>query len=86
MMPGLVYILCALTSLGSAVLLWRAVGKPGNGLLFWSGVCFLGMAINNVLMYIDSVLFPTFYMYELPNIVALVSIIILSLALIWHST
>jgi hypothetical protein len=86
-MPGLVYLLCAVTSLASALLLFRGaiLRSAGNWLLFWSAICFFGMALNNILMYVN-VLTPTINMVPWPNVVALASILILNLALIWHTT
>ena len=45
-MAAIVYILCALTSLTCAVLLLRAYRQNGVRLLFWSGLCFIGLALN----------------------------------------
>ena len=86
-MPGIVYLLCAVTSLASAFLLWRASGKGGS-LLFWAGVFFVGMALNNVLLYIDLVAYKyvDIGMAAVPHSVALASVGMLLAALIWHTT
>jgi hypothetical protein len=52
-MIELVFILCALTSLGCAVLLYRGYRRSHVRLLFWSSVCFLGMAAHNALRLVD---------------------------------
>ena len=58
-MSGLVYILCAITSLLSAVLLLRgAFSRGGSGLLFWSSLCFFAMAVNNGLLYVNFIVLP----------------------------
>ena len=49
-MASVVYALCALTSLACAVLLLRAYRRSWARLLFWSGLCFVGLALNNVLL------------------------------------
>lgn len=86
-MPGLVYLLCAATSLASAFLLARgAMRQGGNSLLYWSSLCFFGMAVNNIIMYVDFIVFPNVDLHGLPNLVALLSIAILNMALIWHTT
>jgi len=85
-MPGLVYLLCAATSLASGVLLLRAALSRGGGLLFWSSLCFFGMMLNNVLMYIDFIVFPNTDLSIYPNLVSLVSVMLLSAALVWYST
>ena len=51
------YLLCAATSLVAAGLLLRAYLARRSPLLLWSCVGFLGLAINNVLVYADLVLF-----------------------------
>ena len=53
MMADTVYVLCALTSGLCATLLFRAWHATGTRLLFWGGWCFLGLALNNVLLVID---------------------------------
>lgn len=52
-MAELIYGLCALTSLLCAFLLLRAYASGKYQLLFWSGLCFAGLAVNNVLLVID---------------------------------
>ena len=53
MIADVVYLLCALTSILCAVLLYRAWRRSGAKLLFWGAMCFLGLALNNVLLIID---------------------------------
>jgi hypothetical protein len=54
-----VYVLCALTSIACAVLLFRGYRESRTRLLFWSSLCFLGLAINNVLLLLDTVVVRT---------------------------
>ncbi len=53
-----VYLLCALTSAACALLLWRGWRRNGVRLLFYSGLCFMWLALNNALLFIDLVLVP----------------------------
>lgn len=85
-MPGVVYILCLLASLASALLLARAAKGPAGRLLFWGAIFFLGMALNNILLWVDVFVGPTVDWSLAPNIVALVSVGILIYALIWEAT
>ena len=57
-MSILVYGLCALTSLACAVLLLRGYRASGVRLLLWSGLCFGGFFLNNVLLIVDVRLVP----------------------------
>lgn len=71
-MPETVYILCALTSIACAVLLLRSWRVSRSRLLFWSGLCFAALALNNALLLLDLVVFPTEVdLRPLRNIVAL---------------
>jgi uncharacterized protein DUF5985 len=55
----LTYALCALTSLVAAILLWRQYRATRTRLLFWSLIGFSGLAVNNVLVFVDLVVVPT---------------------------
>jgi hypothetical protein len=85
-MPGLVYILCAATSLASAYLLWRAARGSASRLLLWSALCFLGMAVNNVLLFVSAVTPPSIDLVPAANVAALLSILVLLVGLIWDAT
>lgn len=52
-MAEIVYLLCAATSAVCAVLLLRAHGRTGTRLLLWSGLCFVGLALNNAVLVVD---------------------------------
>lgn len=87
MMAELVYILCAATSMGCAFLLFRSYRQQHSRLLLLSTLCFLGMAVNSVLLFIDLAVLPE---RELDlrlarTLVAYVSILGLLLGLIWES-
>lgn len=58
-MAEVVYILCALTSIACALLLFRGWKASRSRLLFWSGLCFAGLAVNNILLFLDLVVFAT---------------------------
>jgi hypothetical protein len=57
-MAQVVYVLCAVTSIVAAALLLRAYDRSRFPLLLWSGICFVGLALNNVLLFVDLVLVP----------------------------
>lgn len=54
-MGAVSYLLCAATSFVCACLLLR---KSSSALLVWGGVCFLALAVENVLAYVDVILLP----------------------------
>ena len=57
-MTVLVYLLCAVTSLACAVLLFRGFRRSRARMLFWSALCFVGFCLNNVLLVVDTQLVP----------------------------
>jgi hypothetical protein len=58
-MAEAVYVLCGLTSALCAGLLLRGYRRSGTRLLLWSGLCFLGLTLNNILLFVDLVVVPT---------------------------
>lgn len=57
--PAAVYILCFLTSAACATLLGRSYWLSRTRLLLWSSVCFGFLALNNLALVFDLVIFPT---------------------------
>jgi hypothetical protein len=81
-----VYILCALTSVVCATLLFRGYRETRTTLLFWSSICFVGLAGNNVLLFVDRVVLPTQVDLNLSRtILALVALLVLLFGLVWES-
>jgi len=85
-MAQVVYILCGLTSIVCAVLLYRQFRATRGGLLFWSTCCFLSLAATNVLLYVDLVLFPSTDMSIVRNAITLAGMMMLLYGLIREST
>jgi hypothetical protein len=56
-MAEAVYVLCAITSVMCAALLYQGYRGSRSRLLFWSSLCFAGLAINNVLLLLDLTVF-----------------------------
>lgn len=57
-MAETVYLLCAATSIVCGVLLLRGYHLSKTQLLFWASLCFLGLAINNVILFVDLIILP----------------------------
>jgi len=86
-MAEAVYILCALTAVACAVLLLRAYRSTQSRLLLWSGLCFAGLALSNILLFIDlSVLGDTMDLYLPRVLTTLASVSILLYGLIWDAS
>ena len=85
-MGEVVYVLCAATSMFCAFLLWRSYRRQRSRLLLLSVVCFLGLAINSILLFIDlAVLSTTTDLRPIRTTVAFGSILVFLLGLIWES-
>lgn len=85
MIGTLVYILCTLTSVGCAVLLWRGYRRSGLRLLFWSSLCFWIFAASNGILILDLVVFPGAYILPFRNAVTQVGLLVLLYGLIFES-
>ena len=84
-MPELVYVLCALTSVLCAGLLLRSYRRNRSKLLLWSTLCFVGLAINNILLFVDIVLVPDVDLRLLRTGAAFVAFTTLTIGLIWEN-
>ncbi len=84
-MATLVYALCALTSLSCAVLLLRGYSSSRARLLLWSGLCFAGLATNNVLLLIDKRVVPTMDLSMWRSLPALIGVALLLYGLVWET-
>lgn len=85
-MALIVYSLCAVTSLLCAGLLLRSFLRNRTQLLFWSSLCFLGLAVNNVLLFIDLVVVPAVDLSMFRAVSALLAIAVLIFGLIWEES
>jgi hypothetical protein len=83
-MANAAYILCTLTSIGCAVLLLRGYNQSGSRLLFWSGLCFVGLALNNILLIVDVRLLPEVDLSNIRSLPALAGLLLLIFGLIWE--
>jgi hypothetical protein len=67
------------------VLLLRGYSRGKQRLLLWSGLCFAGLALSNLLVFVDLVVLPVQVdLYPLRLAVAAVSMVVLVWALIWE--
>jgi hypothetical protein len=80
-----VYILCALTSILCAVLLYRGYRANRTRLLFWASLAFLLLAISNVVAYLDLVLLPASDLFWYRTGFALAAMLLLVFGLVWET-
>jgi hypothetical protein len=84
-MAIIIYGLCALTALLCTVLLLLAYWRGGYRLLLWSGLCFAGLTINNLLLILDKLVFPHIDFSVWRTLAALLAMSVLLYGLIWDS-
>jgi hypothetical protein len=78
-----VYGLCAATGIACALLLWRSWSRTRVRLLLWTCLCFVGLAINNVLLIVDLHLFPEVDLTLVRQASALIGVLVLLGGMIW---
>ena len=80
-----VFILCALTSLACAALLLRGWYASRSRLLLWSGLCFFGLMLNNVVLIIDKLVLPSVDFSFYTKLPAVVGLGLFLFGLIWEA-
>jgi hypothetical protein len=80
-----VHILCALTSITCAFLLLRGFRQSRARLLLWSGLCFIFLALNNLLIFIDEYVIPMHDLSLVRTSTGVIGIALLLYGLIWEA-
>jgi hypothetical protein len=81
----IIYSLCLLTSAACAILLVRSYGQSRAKLLLWSALCFILLAVNNLLVVIDLVVLPSVDLVPLRNLASLAAVSVLLFGFIWET-
>lgn len=84
MIARIIYALCALTSLTCAVLLLRSYARTRLRLLLWSGLCFVFLALNNVLLYVDLEVLTTVDLSMVRAVPVVIALALLLYGLVWE--
>jgi hypothetical protein len=80
-----IYSLCALTSAVCTYLLATAYRRSRYRLLLWSALCFAGLTLNNLMLWLDKLALSAIDL-SIPRIsMALLAMIVLLCGLIWDS-
>jgi len=85
MIAELTYFVCVLTSILCAALLARTYQATRSRLLLWSFLCFVGLALNNILLFTDLFIVPTINLELWRSGTALGSMLLLLFGLIWEA-
>jgi hypothetical protein len=84
-MALVIYSLCALTSAVCTYLLAIAYQRSRYRLLLWSAICFAGLTLNNLTLWIDKLVVPSVDL-SIPRIsIALIAMTVFLHGLIWDS-
>lgn len=84
-MAGVIFGLCAVTALICAYLLIRGYFRRRSRLLLWSGLCFVGLALSNLLLVIDRLIVPAMDLSIVRLVPAVIGMVLLIYGLIWES-
>jgi hypothetical protein len=66
-------------------MLFRGYARTRVRLLFWSGLCFAGLMLDNMMLYADVILFPDVSLAVWRKAPGLIAIMLLLVGLIWDS-
>lgn len=86
MIAQVVYLLCAVTAGACAGLLFRAFRRSRVALLLWAGICFVGLCLNNAILFVDRVVYPDADLWMIRTIPALIGVVGLLWGLVWESS
>lgn len=80
-----VYLLCLLTSAVYSALLVRSYFRTRSQLLLWSAICFVMLAINNLLVVLDLLFLPQIDLSLYRNLATLIGLASLLYGFIWEA-
>ena len=83
--PAAVYVLCLLTSIVCAGLLLRAYARSRARLLLWTALSFVCLAVNNLFLVGDLVVFPEVDLWPMRQAAAIAAIGVLLYGFIWEA-
>jgi len=84
-MAAIIYLLCAVTAFICTCLLIRAYLRGRYRLLLWSGLCFAGLTVNNLILVLDKIVFVSEDLSIWRTSVALIAMAVLLYGLIWDA-
>ena len=80
-----VYVLGILITALCTLLLLRAYAKVGQKLLLWAGLCFAGLTVANILLFVDLVIWTDVSLYTWRLSAAAVAMLLLLYGLVSES-
>ena len=83
-MAASVFILSGLISMACAALLLRSFARTRSGLLLWAGLCFVGLTLNNLILFVDVVVAEDVDLSTWRTVPALAGMLTLVFGLVWE--
>ena len=84
-MAEIVYSLCAILSIACATLLVRGYLRSRARFLMWSALCFVFLAVNNILLFLDKIVFKEMDFSMWRSGAAMVAMALLVIGLVWDA-
>jgi hypothetical protein len=84
-MAPLVYLLCSVSSLACALLLVKSYRQTRSRFLLQSSLCFTGLALSNVLLFVDMVVVPQVDFLVYRQLLTFISVTVLAWGFIWDT-
>lgn len=81
----IVYLLCFVTSAACAWLLARGYRERRSRLMFWTSLCFALLAVNNLMVVFDLVLFTNINFLPWRQLSSLAAVGVLLFGFVWES-
>lgn len=85
-MAGAVYLLSAFISFVCTILLLRSFAATRTPLLFWVGLGFAGLTLNNALLFVDKIVVTDVDLSLWRTVPALLGMLVLAVGLLWEES
>ena len=82
-MAETIYVLCFLSSLAASGLLMRAYFATHQRILLWTGLGFVFICLNNLLLIVDLLVIPDTDMSPIRHVTTLVGASLIVFGLVW---
>lgn len=80
-----IYALCVFTSVACTVLLLRSYARTGARLLLWTALCFVGLSLNNIILFVDVLVVPHIDLSPWRTLAAFAGVSVLLYGFIWET-
>ena len=85
-MSATLYLLNFAVNLLCSFLLLRAYRRVTKRLLLWSGLCFAGLAISSVMVFVDLIVFPAVDLFQVRLIIGIAAMALMVYGLIFEES